>query len=111
MRDLGGTWELWVVIAGLAIGSFTFRFLFLGLMGGRALSPWLLRHLRYTAVGIIPALVTPLVIWPSVTEGTTEPARLSTAIVTIVIGVLTKNVIYAILAGATTLAVVLASLG
>ena len=49
--------EIWVVIAGLAAGSYLLRFVFIGLIGDRPLPEWLLRHLRYTAVGIIPALV------------------------------------------------------
>ncbi|MBV1897311.1 MAG: AzlD domain-containing protein, partial [Rhodobacteraceae bacterium] len=45
---------LWIVIIGMAIGSFALRFVFIGLVGNRPLPPWLLRHLRYTAVAILP---------------------------------------------------------
>lgn len=64
---------------------------------------WLLRHLRYTAVAILPALVAPQVIWPQATGGETEPARLAAACVTLLVGLLSKNVIAAILSGAFTL--------
>ena len=94
---------LWIVIAGLAAGSFLLRFVFIGLVGDRVMPGWLLRHLRYTAVAILPALVTPLVIWPSATGGTPDPARLLAAAVTITVGVMFKNVIVAIAAGAGTL--------
>ena len=40
------TTTLWIVIIAMAIGSFGLRFLFLGLVGDRALPPWVLRHLR-----------------------------------------------------------------
>ena len=53
-----GTPELWIVIIALGIGSFGLRFAFLGLVGDRALPDWLLRHLRYTAGAILPAIVT-----------------------------------------------------
>ncbi|MEO9777678.1 MAG: AzlD domain-containing protein [Sedimentitalea sp.] len=94
---------LWTVIIGLAIGSFALRFVFIGLVGDRPLPAWLLRHLRYTAVAILPALVTPLVIWPSATGGTPDLPRIAAAAATIVAGLLTKNVIVAIFAGAATL--------
>tara|TARA_R110002049_G_scaffold29972_2_gene102039 strand:- start:125314 stop:125640 length:327 start_codon:yes stop_codon:yes gene_type:complete len=94
---------LWIVIVGLAIGSFFLRFVFTGLVGNRAMPPWLLRHLRYTAVAILPALVAPQAIWPAATGGQPDPARLSAAAVTLVVGLLTKNVLAAILSGAATL--------
>lgn len=94
---------LWTVIIGMAIGSFALRFLFIGLVGNRAMPPWVLRHLRYTAVAFLPALVAPLVIWPTATGGQPDLARLLAALMTIVVGLATKNVIPAMLAGAATL--------
>ena len=108
---MSGTTELWLVIIALGIGSFGLRFAFLGLVGDRALPEWLLRHLRYTAVAILPALVTPLVIWPSATDGETEPARLTAAIATLAVGYLTKNVFAAMGVGAVTLIGLTALLG
>ena len=102
---------LWIVIIGMAVGSFALRFVFIGLVGSRQMPAWLLRHLRYTAVAILPALVTPLVIWPSATGGQPDPARLLAATVTLAVGVLTKNVIAAISAGAVTLYALLYLLG
>ena len=94
---------LWIVIIALGIGSFFLRFVFTGLVGSRAMPDWVLRHLRYTAVAILPALVAPQVIWPQATGGETEPARLAAACVTLLVGLLSKNVIAAILSGAFTL--------
>ncbi|WP_372886109.1 AzlD domain-containing protein [Shimia sp.] len=95
--------ELWTVILLLGLGSFGFRFLFLGIIGDRPLPPWLLRHLRYTAVAILPGLSAPLVVWPAATDGQADPARLTAALVTLGLGYFTKNVILAILGGAVTL--------
>lgn len=103
--------QLWTVIAALAVGSFALRFLFIGLVGNRVLPEWLMRHLRYTAVAMLPALVTPLVVWPSVTDGALDPPRLIAAIATLVVGYLTRNVVLAILAGAGTLYALLFLLG
>lgn len=95
--------NLWLVMALLGLGSFFLRFSFLGLIGDRPLPPWILRHLRYTAVAVIPALVAPLVLWPAATNGEPDPARLAAALATFVAGVMTRSVIAAITAGAVTL--------
>ncbi len=100
---MSGTIDLWIIILGLGIGSFGLRFMFTGLVGTRPMPDWVLRHLRYTAVAILPALVAPQVIWPAATDGQTDPARLAAAAVTITVGLITKNVLAAIFAGASTL--------
>ncbi|MBE9638332.1 AzlD domain-containing protein [Salipiger mangrovisoli] len=95
--------DLWLVILGLGFGSYTLRFLFLGLVGNRPLPEWLTRHLRYTAVAMMPALVAPLVAWPAATGGQTDPARLLAAAATLGVGLISRNVILSILSGAVTL--------
>ena len=97
------TQTLWVVILGLGLGSYLLRFTFIGLVGGRRMPEWLLRHLRYTAVAVLPALVAPLIVWPAATSGSPDPARLAAAAVTLAVGLATKNVFAAILSGALTL--------
>ena len=94
---------IWTIIVVLGIGTYLIRFSFLGLIAGKDLPEWVLRHLRYTAVAVLPGLVAPLVLWPSATDGAIDPARLSAALVTFAIGVLTRNVIAAILCGGITL--------
>ncbi|MFS4582020.1 AzlD domain-containing protein [Phaeobacter sp. C3_T13_0] len=91
---------LWTIIIGLAIGSFALRFAFIGLMGGRTMPPWLMRHLRYTAVAIIPALVTPLVVWPTSTDGTPSLLHFAVATTVFVLGYWTRNVLIAMGSGA-----------
>ena len=97
------TGTIWLIIAAMGIGTFGLRFCFLGLIGNRALPPWVLRHLRYTAVAVLPGLVAPAILWPAATGGAPDPARLSAACVTLALGVITRNVIVAILGGAVTL--------
>ncbi|NOC46273.1 MULTISPECIES: AzlD domain-containing protein [unclassified Ruegeria] len=94
---------IWAIIIGLAIGSYALRFVFIGFVGDRPMPPWLLRHLRYTAVAILPALIAPLVVWPSATEGQPDLPRMSAAAVALAVGVISKNVIAAIFSGAATL--------
>lgn len=99
------TATLWTVIIALGLGSFGLRFMFLGLIGNRALPQWVLRHLRYTAVAILPALVAPLVLLPNADTGTVDPLRLAAAAVTLATGYITKSVFWAIGAGAAIMAV------
>ncbi|KPA21547.1 Branched-chain amino acid transport protein (AzlD) [Shimia sp. SK013] len=95
--------DLWIIIIAMGIGSFGLRFLFLGLVGDREMPPWVLRHLRYTAVAVLPGLVAPLVLWPAATNGQPDPARMAAALVTLGVGYFTKNVLAAIFSGAATL--------
>jgi branched chain amino acid efflux pump len=102
---------IWSVIIGLAVGSFGLRFLFIGIVGDRPLPAWLMRHLRYTSVAIIPALITPLVVWPAATQGAPDAPRMLAALATIAVGVSTKNVLLAMLTGAGSLWILLYLLG
>jgi branched-subunit amino acid transport protein len=94
---------LWFVIIALGIGSFGLRFVFTGLVGDREMPAWLLRHLRYTAVAILPALVVPQVFAPAATGGQFDPARFAAAAVALTVGIITKNVLLAIISGGATL--------
>ncbi|MEJ6395725.1 AzlD domain-containing protein [Gymnodinialimonas sp. 2305UL16-5] len=91
--------EIWFVIIGLGIATYVIRFSFLGLIGDRQLPPWLLRHLRYTPVAILPALVTPAVLWPDATGGTLSAPHLIAAGITLAIGYWRKNPAVAAVAG------------
>lgn len=93
-------YPLWLIIFGLGIGSFGLRFVFLGLVGDRTMPDWLLRHLRYTAVAVLPALVAPLVVWPKATGGETDPVRLGAAALAFVCGYVTHSLYAAMGAGA-----------
>lgn len=95
--------QIWTVIVLLGIGTYLIRFSFLGLIGARDLPEWLLCHLRYTAVAVLPGLVAPLVVWPSATGGVLDPARLGAALATLAVGLAFRNVIAAVLSGGVTL--------
>jgi len=103
--------ELWYVIAALAAGSFMLRFTFLGLVGDRPLPEWLLRHLRYTAVAVLPALIAPMIIWPAATGGSFDLPRGLAALVTLAAGLWLRNILISITAGAATLYLALYILG
>ena len=98
---------IWTVIAVLGLGTFLIRFSFLGLIGSRPLPAWVLRHLRYTAVAVLPGLVAPLVIWPAATAGELDPARMAAAVVTVAVGLWRRSVLWGMIAGAAVLYAVL----
>lgn len=95
--------SVWGVILALGIGTFLIRFSFLGLLGRRPLPEWVLRHLRYTAVAVLPGLVAPLVLWPPATGGVVDPARLLAAVATVAAGLWMRSVLWAMGAGAAAL--------
>lgn len=95
--------DAWIVLICLTIGSFALRFSFLGWLGNRPLPGWVMRHLRYVAVAVMPGLVAPLVAMPAATDGQFDPPRAMAAAVAVLVGVVTRNVLASILGGAATL--------
>ncbi len=94
---------IWTVIIGLGIGTFLIRYSFIGIIGDKELPEWMLRHLRYVPVAVLPGLVAPLVIWPAATNGDPEPARLMAAAVALFIGAIFKSPLGAVMGGMSTL--------
>lgn len=94
---------IWLVIIGLGLGTFLIRFSFLGIIGGRELPEWCLRHLRYVATAVLPGLIAPLVLWPDATNGEPDPSRLVAALVAFAIGYRFNSVIGAAVGGMSTL--------
>ncbi|WP_342068986.1 AzlD domain-containing protein [Yoonia algicola] len=95
--------EIWAIIIIMGIGTFLIRFSFLGLIGDRPMPAFVLRLLRYTPVAVLPGMVAPLVLWPAATDGVFDPVRMLAAIATVLVGLWTRNVLWAILGGAMTL--------
>lgn len=90
---------IWLVIVVLGIGTYLIRWSFLGIVGDRPVPEWAQRILRYTAVSVLPALVAPLVMWPEATGGQPDPVRLSSAAAAVAAGLITRNTLWAIVAG------------
>ncbi len=97
------SFEIWMIIFFLALGTYLIRLSFLGIIGDRPMPARLLRYLRFTPVAVFPGIAAPAVIWPSATGGMLDAPRLAAAVVALVVGVWTKNVLAAIGAGAATL--------
>lgn len=95
--------NIWVIIISLGVGTYLVRFSFLGLIGGREMPEWVLRHLRYTPVAVMPGLAAPLVLWPNATGGELDPPRLIAAGVALGVGYFSKNFLAAFFSGAAAL--------
>ena len=93
------TAEIWLIIALMGVGTFLIRFSFLGLIGDRKMPPLVLKLLRFTPVAVLPGMVAPLVLWPAATNGAPDPARLLAATVAVLVGLWTRQVMWAIGAG------------
>ena len=90
---------IWLIIVTAGLGTYGLRWSFLGAFGNRPMPGWAQKLLRYTAVAVLPALAAPLVAWPAATGGQPDPARLIAAAVTMGVGLVTRNVLAAILCG------------
>lgn len=95
---------IWLIILIMGAGTYLIRFSFLGLIGNRKMPDWVLRHLRYTPVAVLPGLVAPLVMWPEATGGQPDPVRFTAAAVTLLVAWWWKNMLAGAAAGAMTLA-------
>lgn len=98
--------KVWTVIAGLAVGTFLIRYSFMGVLGNRTLPDWILRHLRYTGVAVLPGLIAPLILWPEATGGTPDLARILATLAAVTIGIWKKSVIGSVVLGFGTLYIV-----
>ena len=96
--------QIWAIIAIMGVGTYQIRFSFLGLIGNRTLPDWVLRHLRYTPVAVLPGLVAPLVLAPHPVTGDADPVRIAAAFATITVGWWRKSMFPAIFAGIATYA-------
>ncbi|WP_425466762.1 AzlD domain-containing protein [Pararhodobacter zhoushanensis] len=94
---------IWLVIVLLGLGTFALRLSFLGLIGNRPLPAWALRLLRYTPVAVIPGLMAPQIFRLQPDTGLPDPVLLTTVGVTLVVGLWTKNAIWAMVGGAVVL--------
>lgn len=89
--------QIWTIIAIMGIGTYLIRFSFLGLLGDRKMPDWVLRHLRYTPVAVLPGIVAPLVMWPN--GGDPDPVWLIAASVTLFVAWWRKDLLSGAFAG------------
>ncbi|WOI55415.1 AzlD domain-containing protein [Palleronia sp. LCG004] len=107
MTDL----QVWIVILALGAGTYACRFSFLGLIGSGRMPPFAMKLLRYTAVGIFPGIVAPLILSPAATDGDFDPARGIAALVTLAVALATRSLLAAMVTGAASLYLMLWLIG
>ena len=91
------TSQVWIIIVVLGICTYLIRLSFMGLIGDRPLPEWLLRMLRYTPVAVLPAVVAPMLLGSGAHSG--DALRIGAALATLVVGLTTRNVLWAIATG------------
>jgi branched-subunit amino acid transport protein len=94
------TLTFWVIIIGLAVGSWLMRAMPLLLHGRVALPPWAERLLRHTPVAAITALVVPGSLYLKA-NGVYEfaPARTIAAVIALGVALKTRNAVWTLLVG------------
>ena len=93
---------IWSLIAGLCLATYLIRYSFIGLIGDRKLPDKLVEALGFVPVTVLPALVAPAVFTGPEGELALEAPQLAGAAVTVGAGMLSRNLLVALLAGGTT---------
>lgn len=94
------TLEIWGIILALGAGTMLIRYSFLGFLGGREIPPWVMRHLRYTPVAVLPGLVMPILVWQGSENSDVDPIRLVAGAAALGFAYWTKNMVLGMIAGA-----------
>ena len=89
---------IWSTIIGLGVASFLIRFSFLGLLGDWRPPAWAGRMLTYLPMAMMPALAAPLAVMPKGAEAG-DPLRIGCALLTLAVGVATRNLLAAMVTG------------
>lgn len=89
----------WIVTLGLAIGTYILRACFLVFIDNEKLPQWLLQHLNYTAVAILPALISPMVVLVKDADAQAIGIRAIAACFALFIGIWRRSVLLSIIAG------------
>jgi len=91
--------SFWIATLLLGVGTYAIRLSFLAWSQSRPFSDRVKKLLDFTPVTVLPALITPAIVYPAATDGTFDPARIIAAIVALAVGVWTKSVIAVLVAG------------
>ncbi|HUF87483.1 MAG TPA: AzlD domain-containing protein [Thermohalobaculum sp.] len=90
---------IWTVIGLLGLLTYLIRFSFLGLLAGRRLPGWAAEALGFVPVAVLPALVAPMVAFAPEGGGWADAHRPLAALITLGVGMATRNLLAAITAG------------
>lgn len=97
------SYQIWIIIAGLGIGTYFIRFSFLGFIGDSELPSWFIQHLNYVGVAVMPGLIVPFLAWPEATGGALDAPRLMAALAAFSVGIWRRSALWSVIAGISTL--------
>lgn len=96
---MSGDALIWSVILGLGLVTYLIRYSFIGLIGDRRLPPVLVQALGFVPVTVLPALVAPMVFGGPDGGLALEAPKLGAAAAVLAVGILTRHLLGALLAG------------
>jgi branched-subunit amino acid transport protein len=94
---------VWMVILGLGAATYAIRFSFLAMSARSTPSPVVERLLRYVPTAVIPALVTPMVVWDRASGTLAAPSVWLAAIAAVAVGWRSGRLVLSLCAGLATL--------
>lgn len=95
--------SFWIVTLALGAATYAIRLSFLAWSQNRPFSDRVKRLLEFVPVTVLPALIAPVIVYPSAAGGEVDPARILAAAIALAVGIWTKSVIAVIAAGIGTL--------
>lgn len=93
------TGETWAMIGGLAVLTYLIRFSFIGLMRGRRFPPAVMTALNHVPAAVLPAMVAPVVVFDRAAGGFGPAEGMIAAAAVIAVGMASRSVLWAIVAG------------
>lgn len=96
---MSGDVLIWSVIIGLGLVTYLIRLSFIGLIGDRRLPPAVVEALGFVPVTVLPALVAPAVFSGADGEFALEAPKLAAAAAVLAVGMATRHLLVALVAG------------
>ena len=90
---------IWTVIVGLGLLSALIRYSFLGLLQGVAVPPRVKTALGFVPVTVMPAIAVPMVIYAPRSADWAEPHRVLAALAALGVGMASRSMVAAVVAG------------
>lgn len=91
--------SFWIVTLLLGAATYGIRLSFLAWSQNRVFSDRVKRLLDFVPVAVLPALIAPLIFFPTATGGAFDPVRVLAAAVALAVGLWTQNVMAVVVAG------------
>ena len=91
--------QIWISIVGLGLLTIILRSSFIVFWGDRQMPDWLMRHLRYVAVALIPGMIAQMIAYPRSLNNQWDLVWVIAAGVALIAGIVFKNALASMLFG------------